>query len=146
MLAITLGEGHEGKAAMNKTPVRKRRRAVDKDGEASGNGKVPGGKPQTMSVTGPDGKAHYYLRVDDDDLMLLRTYEDAKENYPGFFEHIGMDPDVSYGGFRDHYDKGSVADIDRVAMDLFTYPPGWAHIMTTIEIKEERALLGAYLQ
>ena len=87
-----------------------------------------------------------YLRVDDDDLMLRRTYDDAKENYPGLFEHIGMDPDVSYGEFRDHYDKGSVADIDRVAMDLYTYPQGWAHIMKTIEIKEERALSGAYLQ
>ncbi len=131
-------------ASKGKTTARKRRQIVDKDGEAPANEKAPGGMPETMLVTDPEGKVHYYLRVDDDDLTLLNAYEDAKESGSGLFEHIGLDPDVSYEEFRAHYDKGGAADIDRAAKDLSTYPPVVARLeeirelLTSAELAEAK--------
>ena len=104
--------------------------------EAPANEKGPGGMPEMMFITDSEGESHAYLRVDDE-LTLLNAYEDAKESGPGLFEHIGLDPDVSYEEFRDHYDNDGMADIDRAAKDLFTYPPVVERIK---ELNEELAL------
>ena len=97
--------------------------ADKKNGAAPGNSNVPGEMPETMVITDSEGKAHCYVRIDDDELTLLSAYEDAKESGPGLFEHIGLDPEASFEEFRAHYDKDGAADIDRAAKDLFTYPP-----------------------
>ncbi len=56
--------------------------------------------------------------------LLLSLYEDEVANADfGFFEHVGLARDASWGQFRRHYDKDGVPDSDRVSNDLFTYPP-----------------------
>ncbi len=97
--------------------------ADKKNGAAPGNSNVPGGMPETMVITDSEGKAHCYVRIDDDELTLLSAFEDAKESGSGFFEHIGLDPEASFEDFRAHYDKDGAVDIDRAAKDLFTYTP-----------------------
>ena len=132
-------------ADKGKTTAKKRRQAVDKDGGEPGNEKVPRGMPETMFITDPEGKVHYYLRVDDDDLTLLSAYEDAKESGSGLFKHIGLDPNVSYEEFRAHYDKNGVADIERAAKDLFTYPPVEARLKEIGELLASAELAEAQL-
>ena len=131
-------------ADKGKTTARKRRQIVDKDGDAPVSEKVPGGMPEIMFITDSEGESHAYLRVDDE-LTLLNAYEDAKESGPGLFEHIGLDPDVSYEEFRAHYDKDGVADIDRAAKDLSTYPPVKARIKEISELLASAELAEAKL-
>ena len=69
--------------------------------------------------------------------ILLSLWQDEAHDGTGeWFKWIGLPPDVSWGDFRVHYDKGSVADADKALNDLFTYPP----IANRVEeLKAERA-------
>ena len=76
-------------------------------------------------------------RLADDENFLLGHYVDEIENSNGgFFQHIGLPADASWGEFRRHYDKDGVPDIDRAANDLGTYPPIAERIE---ELKAEKA-------
>ena len=131
-------------AEKGKTTARKRRQAVDKDGDAPASEKAPGGMPEIMFITDSKGESHAYLRVDDE-LTLLNAYEDAKESGSGLFEHIGLDPNVIYEEFRAHYDKDGAADIDRAAKDLSTYPPVVARLKEISEKSVSDLLASAEL-
>lgn len=68
--------------------------------------------------------------------ILLSLWDDEANDGTGeWFKWIGLPPDVSWGAFRVHYGKGSVADADAALNDLCSYPPIAARVA---EIKAEQ--------
>ncbi len=56
--------------------------------------------------------------------MLRELYQCEARNGDGsFFVHIGLSLGASWGEFRRHYDSEGVADCDRAAGDVMSYPP-----------------------
>ena len=74
--------------------------------------------------------------VEHENILLGHFIDEAENSDGGFFEHIGLPADASWGEFRRHYDKDGVPDIDRAANDLFTYPPIAERVE---ELKAEKA-------
>ena len=68
--------------------------------------------------------------------ILLSLWDDeATEGRGEWFKWIGLPPRVSWGEFRVHYDKGSIAAADAALKDLCSYPPIEARVA---EIKAEQ--------
>lgn len=56
--------------------------------------------------------------------MLRELYQCEAQNGDGsFFVHIGLSLGASWGEFRRHYDSEGVADCDRAAGDVMSFPP-----------------------
>jgi hypothetical protein len=61
--------------------------------------------------------------VEAEEVLLAMYRDEAEYGDGGFFEHIGLPRDASWGQFRRHYDKAGLPDAERAANDLTTYPP-----------------------
>ena len=56
--------------------------------------------------------------------ILGELFEEEIEHGDGsFFVHVGLPRSAKWSEFRNHYDGDGVADCDRAAADILSYPP-----------------------
>ena len=60
--------------------------------------------------------------------LLALFFDEVDARAGGFFAHIGLPRDATWGAFRRHYDRNGLPDMQRASADMAGYAPIAAHL------------------